>query len=334
MKLQSFLLSSLLFFSHLMGASADHGVYYQELKGLKKRPETKILLDDKNAHQGLRSIHADVLEYKSSSFFQRFSRILASLLLLKNGLVAFNFFVVTPETMPQLYCYIEGVCKKALIPVPAIYITRSDWILNAFAFKLLASPGIVVISKKLIQELSDQAIEGMVTHELGHIKHNHTNKNIVIKIVVKKMLEKSFNVFIRSGCFNNCSRRETQFVYEFTNWILPSLIVGKHFEKQADMFAFEHGKAKGLIDFMKHMERREQIRENEFAATRELLKQNEKDLFVLDYYWLMSQYWLARGLHKGRQGLEWVMLNTFLDPHPSHESRIAAAEKYLAQQEA
>ena len=160
MKLQIFLLSTLFTLSHLMSASVNQGVYYGELKALKARPDSKMIFD-KDADGDLRKIHRDIPIYKNLSFFHQ---------LIRRGCLGFDVIIVTYDTMPSLYGYIESICKLANVAVPTIFITRKEVFFNAFAQKLLMSTGAFVIGQKLLKESSDQEVEAIVAHEIGHIR--------------------------------------------------------------------------------------------------------------------------------------------------------------------
>jgi len=333
------LLAILLVLGNGIAISTEPSIYKDELKAMKERAETNLIVDE-NAYQLLGSIQAQIEEYKRVSLFQRFTKLVASRGLLEMLTGAFSFFVVSPETMPQLYQYIEHMCQTHNMPVPAIYITRPDCLLpkivsldsnvNALALKFFASSGIIVISRKLVEDFSANALEGVITHELGHVKNNHTNKKIVLFCVTQQILMRIMNSTIKFA-------RYPQLLWPcnfiVNQHLVSKLIIGKRFENEADEFAFKAGKAEGLLEFFEAMEDKEQDTENEFAMTYVQLKDNKKNLWPTDYYWLFGKYAVARGLRKGYLALEWVLHNTFLDEHPSYEYRAAAARKYLAEQQ-
>src|SRR5579871_6783746 len=103
-------LSGLLIASHCMVSAGNHGVYYNELKAFKKAPATKEMFDEW-ADSGLAKIQRDIITYKNLTFFQRAVRSLFFM---------FDVVVATPETLPRLYEYVDGICKKAQIETPTI----------------------------------------------------------------------------------------------------------------------------------------------------------------------------------------------------------------------
>src|SRR5579871_6779257 len=92
-----------------IAADAPHGRYYAELESFKKASESRLMFDE-DAHQGLAKIQRDIITYKNLTSFQRFVRSI---------FFALDVVMVTPETMPLLYTYIDDICKKTCIATPS-----------------------------------------------------------------------------------------------------------------------------------------------------------------------------------------------------------------------
>lgn len=342
MNLSRVLLSGLLIASHFSSFAGNHGVYYSELKAFKKAAATKEMFD-KDAHQGLSKIQRDITTFKNLGFFQRFVRSL---------FLMFDVVVVTPETMPKLYEYVDGICQKAEIETPTIFVTRKNWLFNAMAQKLLMSSGAIIIGQKLMHDLSDNALEAIVAHEIGHIKYNHVNKMIALHIgrdicyaALCSMLHLNRITFVKdeNGLFIIPSQTELQSQIKSMNikrilldvslYLALWLMMDKRFEKEADEFACkDNGKAAGLIEAFEFMLKKEQLREEEFVVVYELLQNNSADLSLLDNMSLRLRYYVAKGGHLYGKALEYIAHHTPLGSHPSHEARIAAAQQYLQQE--
>ncbi|HLC07507.1 MAG TPA: M48 family metalloprotease [Candidatus Babeliales bacterium] len=315
----------------------NHGIYYVELEAFKKAPETKMIFDE-DAHSGLSKIQRDTVTYKHLTRFQRFVRILFFML---------DVVVVTPETMPLLYAYVDGICKKARIATPTIFITRQDGFFNAAAQKLFASSGAIVVGQKLIKDLSDNAIEGVVAHEIGHIKHNHINKIlalVALQIVAYHALIRILDMQPpRAESFDNpysFSMASLKYGLKLDGLMyllsyIPSLIINKRFEKEADEFACKvNGKSQGIIEFFELLLKKDQLREEEFASIYELLQQNKPNLSMIDYYSLVARYYVARAGQSYTNLYKKIYYETFIGAHPSPQARIAAAQEYLETQQA
>ena len=319
MNLCKVVLSSLLITSHFMVLSGNHGIYYSELKAYKKDPATQEMFDE-YAHSGLAKIQSDITIYKNLTFFQRFVR---------SAFLSQDVILVTPETLPKLYEYVDSICKKADIVTPAIFVTRKDGFFNAFAQKLFTSTGGIIIGQKLMHDLSDEAMEAIVAHEIGHIKYNHINKMMALSVVdwlayfaLLKLLSNNGRISESRKCFA---------------WIASSFVsvavINKRFEKEADEFACkENGKSQGIIEFFEFILDKEQLREEEFVAIAELLQKNSADLSLWSNMTLNLRYQLAKLGHNFSKAYKYVYHNTFLGAHPSPEARIAAARQYLQQE--
>lgn len=308
----------------MVATDRPYGRYYAELEALKKSSETQLMFNE-DAHQGLAGIQRDITTYKNLTSFQRFVRSI---------FLALDVVMVTPETMPLLYSYVDDICKKASIATPSIFVTRKEGFFNAAAQKLLMSTGGIVIGQKLMQELSDESLEAVVAHEIGHIKHNHINKLLGLSLIENSifaaMLIKIMQNFDKD---NNEFKLYAQLyaAYSITSLISP-LIVNKRFEKEADRFAYDNGKAKGIIEFFELILKKDQLREEEFVTIYQLLQQNKANLATSDYYELVARYYLARAGQSFIDLYKTVYHETFIGAHPSPQARIAVAKKYLARQ--
>ncbi len=77
---------------------------------------------------------------------------------------------VTPETAPRLYQIVSSVARRAGLPVPRVYIIPTPTP-NAFATGRDPSHSAVAVTQGLLQMLEADELEGVIAHEIGHIKH-------------------------------------------------------------------------------------------------------------------------------------------------------------------
>lgn len=77
---------------------------------------------------------------------------------------------VSENEAPQLYATIASLAQKASIPMPKVYIIENDSP-NAFATGRDPSHGVVAVTTGITRILSRDELEGVLAHEISHIKH-------------------------------------------------------------------------------------------------------------------------------------------------------------------
>lgn len=297
--------------------------YREELEALKVSRGFKTIFKDEDVLPDLRAIQQDIENYKELTQFQRFARL---------AIMSFDVVVVTSRTMPQLYAYVDEVCKKAEIKMPTVFLSRRKGVFNAFAQKLFMSTGAIVIGQKLIREISDQELEAIVAHEIGHIKHNHVNKALLLTIPAYIAATK-FTSYLNDRFFRNPLHplADVYLTLSLTEDV-RSLIINKRFEKQADEFACKvMGKAAGLAKFFERLKQKENNMEDDFIETYAAIENNKSQLALGDTFDLKLRYYITRAADKINKAYAWYYHNTPFGAHPSHDERIKAAKKYLAE---
>jgi heat shock protein HtpX len=86
---------------------------------------------------------------------------------------------VAREQAPRLYQIVERLAAKANVPVPKIYFIPTDSP-NAFATGRNPAHASVAVTRGILEICDDEEIEGVLAHELGHVK----NRDILISAVV------------------------------------------------------------------------------------------------------------------------------------------------------
>jgi heat shock protein HtpX len=99
---------------------------------------------------------------------------------------------VTREDYPHLYHTVEGLAIAAGIPPPKAYVI-DDSALNAFATGFKPDKSAIVVTTGLMQKLNRQELEGVVAHEMAHIK----NKDVKVMLYVAGLI----GVFTLLGTF-------------------------------------------------------------------------------------------------------------------------------------
>ena len=88
----------------------------------------------------------------------------------KIGLAAMGAKEVTPEQAPGLHAMIERLCIQADLPKPRIAVADTD-LPNAFACGRSQKSATVCATTGIMRTLSPSELEGVMGHELAHVKH-------------------------------------------------------------------------------------------------------------------------------------------------------------------
>ncbi len=86
---------------------------------------------------------------------------------------------VSRDEAGRLYSIVERLAGKANIPVPKIYLIPTDSP-NAFATGRNPNHASVAVTRGILEICNDEEIEGVLAHELGHVR----NRDILISAVV------------------------------------------------------------------------------------------------------------------------------------------------------
>ena len=86
---------------------------------------------------------------------------------------------ISREDGPRIYQIVDRLAAKANIPVPKIYFIPTDSP-NAFATGRNPNHAAVAVTRGILDICDDEEIEGVLAHELGHVK----NRDILTSAVV------------------------------------------------------------------------------------------------------------------------------------------------------
>ena len=78
--------------------------------------------------------------------------------------------IVSKEEYPVLHQIVESLCQKANIPKPKVGVMTSD-VANAFATGKGPRSSVVVVSSGILKILDKDELEGVLSHELTHIRN-------------------------------------------------------------------------------------------------------------------------------------------------------------------
>jgi heat shock protein HtpX len=85
-------------------------------------------------------------------------------------LASYGARVVSRQESPVLYDTVATLAQRAGLPMPRIAVIP-DQTPNAFATGRNPEHAVVAITEGILQALSRQELEGVLAHELGHVKH-------------------------------------------------------------------------------------------------------------------------------------------------------------------
>ena len=97
----------------------------------------------------------------------------------KLGLRAMGAEEVSPQQAPELHAMIERLCVQADLPKPKVGVMRTS-MPNAFAMGRSKKASIVCVTTGLMEILSPAELEGVLAHELAHIRH----RDVVVMTIV------------------------------------------------------------------------------------------------------------------------------------------------------
>ncbi|MFC1828395.1 zinc metalloprotease HtpX [Thermodesulfobacteriota bacterium] len=89
---------------------------------------------------------------------------------------------VTPGQAPEIYSIVQDLARKSGLPMPKVYIIPQESP-NAFATGRNPENAVVAVTEGLLGILNREELEGVLAHELGHVK----NRDILIGTIAATM---------------------------------------------------------------------------------------------------------------------------------------------------
>jgi heat shock protein HtpX len=96
----------------------------------------------------------------------------------KIALAMYRAKPATREELPRVYQVVERLTQKIGIPMPKIFVIPSDSP-NAFATGRNPNHASVAVTQGILDLLNDEELEGVLAHELGHVR----NRDILISSI-------------------------------------------------------------------------------------------------------------------------------------------------------
>ena len=106
---------------------------------------------------------------------------------------------------PQLFNVVEELCLAAGLPIPKIYVI-DDSAMNAFATGRDPRHASVAITRGLRGKLTRDELQGVLAHELSHVRHYDIRYAMLMAVMVGTLVMLC-DVFLRSMWWGGGSRR-------------------------------------------------------------------------------------------------------------------------------
>ena len=114
-------------------------------------------------------------------------------------LAAYRAQVVEPAQAPELCAIVANLAQRAGLPVPRVAII-ADETPNAFATGRDPEHAVVAVTEGILSTLSRPELEGVLAHELGHVKHRDILIGSVCAVLAQAiMLLSRLGFFLRRG---------------------------------------------------------------------------------------------------------------------------------------
>jgi len=118
-----------------------------------------------------------------------------------------NAKLIEAKENPEIYRLVENLCIATGMPMPKIYILENEVQPNAFATGRDEKHAVIAFTRGLLDKLEKSELEGVIAHELAHIKNRDTLLQTVIVVLVGVIVIAS-DMFLRFGLFGRGSGRK------------------------------------------------------------------------------------------------------------------------------
>jgi len=106
----------------------------------------------------------------------------------------------------RVYNLTENLCMSVGMPMPKLYVIDSP-VLNAFASGIDKNSFAVTLTTGIIETLDDPELEGVIAHELNHIR-NKDVRLLIISIIFVGIFAFVFEIILRTFIYGGGRRRD------------------------------------------------------------------------------------------------------------------------------
>ncbi|MEJ5250831.1 MAG: zinc metalloprotease HtpX [Chthonomonadetes bacterium] len=170
---------------------------------------------------------------------------------------------LSPADAPELYRLTERLAERAGIPVPRLYVVPGDQP-NAFATGRSPANSAVAVTEGLLRLLDRDEVEGVIAHEIAHIRHRDTLTMTVVATIagaVMLLADMARWAMIFGGARSDDREGGNPLVYLFIMIVAPiaamliQLAISRAREYEADATGARlAGNPDGLINALRKLE--------------------------------------------------------------------------------
>ncbi len=186
---------------------------------------------------------------------------------------------IKKDVAPELFEIIDSLSKKANIPIPSIYIMEEN-AMNAFATGRDYNHSAVAVSKGLLVNMSKEEVEGVLAHEISHIK-NYDMKVMVLVSLLVGFISLIADIYWFSSISNKVQEKDNSGIAAIVGLILAifapisafliQLAISKKREYMADLGSVNLTQNKrGLISALKKISMDQRLPKHYSVATAHL----------------------------------------------------------------
>ncbi len=164
----------------------------------------------------------DPIVFYSFVIFGVLVNLLALLIGDKITLVLTGAQEIKKEDYPEIYRMVENLAITAGLPkTPKVYLINTP-ALNAFATGKSPKNSVVALTRGIIEKLNQQELEGVIAHEISHIK-NLDIRVMMIATILAGIIAIMADIFLRLSIFGNRDREKGNVLFFFIGLILAIL---------------------------------------------------------------------------------------------------------------
>ncbi|RNC82386.1 MAG: hypothetical protein ED559_11570 [Phycisphaera sp.] len=112
---------------------------------------------------------------------------------------------ITPELDPELFNVVDEMRLAAGLPMPKVYLIPES-AMNAFATGRDPENGVVAITTGLRSKLNRDELQGVIAHEMAHIRHYDIRFSLLMATMVG-LIVMACDIFLRMTFYTRAGRR-------------------------------------------------------------------------------------------------------------------------------
>lgn len=119
---------------------------------------------------------------------------------------------VSRKQEPELYNLLENLCIAKGMPMPRLSIIETD-AMNAFASGMTKRQYMVAVTRGLMRTLSKDELEGVLAHELAHIRHGDVRLMVIASVfvgiftLILELMFRNGDIFLRAFTVSSTSKK-------------------------------------------------------------------------------------------------------------------------------